>query len=249
MQRNSFALLIGLIVKRYIYPLLILLCVGFVAYVYWTFRSEERLTTDVRQVLPSSLWAMVKVDNEAGQDALMDLGTAQAASAEGAVVMTPIWAAELEQLRTTAKQFQVIKESMASNGLCMGTTQTGGAAEWFIAAPLSHELPVEQLMDFTEKWANAASTSVEYKGTEVFSAKGRFFTEINNCLIIASKESIIQDIISDVENEKTIDHLESFNHAWNSMAHDVPMHFFASDENGGWYALDKSVETPEYMGF
>lgn len=233
--------------KRFIYPLLIILCVGFVGYVYWTFRSEEGLSADVRQVLPSSLWAMVKVEGEAGQDALMDFGSAQATEAEG--VMAPLWSAQVEKLRATAKLFDAVQQSVSVNGLCVGTTQTVGANEWFIVVGLTKDFPAEQVMDFAEKWSGASSTSADYKGEEVFTSKGKFFVVVNDCLIIASKESIVQDIISDIENEKTIDHSSTFADAWNSMAHDVPIHFFASDENGGWYALDKTATAPEYMGF
>ncbi len=234
--------------KRIIQIAFIVAGLGVVAYVYYKFSGEEKDFVDSADALPSNCSLIVELtsfENAADYHALLKEISGYTNELAG-ISFNPVnqWPSiiqTLDSLRSVSIEWNSI---LNKSHVMFGCGEQGRADAWLMSVGLragSDDAFVKNLM---LPWLNASEVH-DYKNIKIHDSRDLHFALVNNCLVITSTGSLMEDVIIRAEKKDLLRKDEYFMAARELVAADIPIHFHFNTEHGDWMQLDPTFVTSE----
>lgn len=234
--------------KRIIQIAFILAGLGVVAYVYFKFSGEEKDFVDSADALPSNCSLIVELssfENANDYHSLLKEISGYTNELAG-VSFNPVheWPSiihTMDSLRSVSTEWNSI---LNKSHVLFGCGDQSRADAWIMSLGLragSDEAFVKNLMT---PWLSDSEIR-DFKKTKIHDCRNLHYAEVNNCLVITSTGSLMEDVIIRAEKKDLLRKDEYFMASRELVATDIPIHFYFNTEHGDWMQLDPTFVTSD----
>jgi hypothetical protein len=233
--------IVKMVFRRIIQIAFILAGLGVVAYVYYKFSGEEKDFVDSVDALPNSCAFVMELssfENAAAYHKLL-MEISEFSNELSGVSFNPVreWPMilrSLDSLRSVSAEWNSV---LTKSHVFFGCNEQGRADSWVMSIGLragSKESEMETMMQFWTKSKDAR----KFKSTTIHQTDNLHFALIDDCIVITSTGSLMEDVIIHAEKKELLRLDETFMSTRELIATDSPLHFYCATDHGDWMQLD-----------
>jgi hypothetical protein len=238
--------------KRIFIYLLVAAAIAAVFFLYFKLTQQDTEYTSSYTAVPNNCALVLEIGknySEAQGSALLSQLAANDNSL-GEISFNPLkeWPEIIDELQKL-KGYQPEWKSLLTNStIVFANTDQLRADAWIMSIGLKKETSASHLEEMIYSWhPDIKLTKRDFKGTTIYQTEKRMYSLINDCMVVASTPSLIEDAIIQNQKNNVMTNNASFNNARDVMSVDSPFHLFASLDKGGWLQLDRATRNNQWM--
>ncbi len=238
--------------KRILIYLLIAAAAAGVLFLYFKLTQQDNEYTSSYSAVPNNCALVLEISKDYKEASDLALLTQLAANENtlGEISFNPLteWPKMIDELMKL-KSYQPEWKSLLTNSPIVFTCSDQLRADtWLMSIGLKKETSLSHLEEMIFSWyPDLKPTKRDFKGTTILQTENRMYGLINDCLIVTSSPSLIEDAIIQNQKNNVLAKNASFTNARDVMSMDSPFHLFAPLDRGGWMQLDAATRNKQWM--
>jgi len=226
--------------KKFFLFIIIVAAIGTIVFVYYKLAAMDESKTDPWQLVSSNASIVVEVSTFDQTDDDLDWlkgfsGSEESSSFPFALTSCISLLDEIAEKRKSDEQWIQLLNGV--NVICYTRSSSVNAA-WSAVIPLGKE-DEEQFFSLMKSLGFADRAARSFQDVEIYelNEKGRFAARVNKCLVLATSSSSLEETILASKESKDLLYNRMQAKMVQTMAKDVPIHFFFR-EKGDWWQMD-----------
>jgi hypothetical protein len=228
------------VTKRIIQIALIIAAIGVIIYAYLNITSEkEKIGNPISLITPRSTLIMEISEINSMDDYLGILKAISESQNEIAGVSfnpTNEWYGVITKFDSLRSNNQDWFQALLNSPIFFCSNEQGRGDAWYFALGLSDKA-TRNATEMMKVWVSEKDSRV-FKSTTIHDCRTMQWTILNQCLVVASEPSIIEDVILHSLASKANQGDKMLLEARNISSRDAPVHFYVSDDANQWFQLD-----------
>jgi len=230
--------------KKIIQYVVIVCSIGLIGFVYYKFSKENEQYTDAYLAIPSNMSIVLEVrpGNELKSYMPWFNELSSYKNEAGGVSFNPIgdWTkiiGSIDSLKAVDKEWSGV---LAKSKLVLASPSQLRADYWVLSLGLTQADPEKRAKSLMLKWTSIESTR-DFKEVKIYITDSWQFAVIKNCLVIATSNALMEDVIIRATNNDVVKNHVHFKEAYESKSADVPLNFFFKVDEEEWLQLDPVI--------
>ena len=226
--------------KKIIQIALIAAAIAVIVYAYFNISDKKETIGDPFQLItPRTALIMEITDMSALDDyqqVLREISETKNDIADVSFNPVSEWYDLLKKLDTLRANSNNWFDALSKSTVVFCSGEQGRGDVWYISAGLGNESlsDVTAMMDL---WVPHGSTR-EFKNQKIHVCGKMQWAMLNQCLVIASTSSVIEDVVIQSLTKKADSNFHLLTSAREISSRDVPIHYYIADSNTAWLQLD-----------
>ena len=226
--------------KKIITASLIVLCLGVIAYVCYTFSRQQKHYADSFSAIPASSSLILEInrfDEFAAYFSWMKQLSANSSADQGNPMAQ--WPEALEQITALYNSNAQWIETMAESKIIFASSSTSRPDGWLLSIGLPDNDTHRIAKELMSSWKGETFTERKFENEVIYEIPNSkwTWTVLNGCLVMAAAPSFIEEVLLQEESTFLIRN-NAFAGIRSVTSKDEAFHFFSHWEGNDWLELD-----------
>jgi hypothetical protein len=228
------------VTKRIIQVILIIAAIALIIYAYFNITDKKETTGDPFELITPQTGLIMEISDMSALDDYNQIIREIAGSTNviAGVSFNPAaeWYGIIQKLDSLRGNNNLWFNTLSKSPLILCSNEQGRSDVWYMAIGLGN-VSSDETEEMMNSWDQEVSTR-DFKKQKIHISSKLQWTVLNQCLVMASTSSVIEDVVIQAAADKKAAREELLQNARQISSRDIPLHFYASDIENSWIQLD-----------
>ncbi len=226
--------------KKIIQITLIIAAISIIVYVYFNISSDKENIGDPFLLITPRTSIVMEITDMSGLDDFQPIlqAISQSSNEVGGVSFNPTseWHSIILKIDSLRANSDLWFKTLSKSPLVMSSNEQGRGDAWQVLIGLGN-LSSSEISSMMELWQTQESKR-DFKNQEIHECADMQWVVLNQCLVIASISSMLEDAVIHASNKQSNHETQLLNNVRQISSRDIPVHYYIAESKTAWLQLD-----------